>query len=284
MKDKNIGYWMITPAMLVILLLMIYPLLESLYISFTNQHIGSSGMFIGLANYQRLFHMGVFLQALANSGIYVSVSLTLKMLLGLFLALILNSLPKGRGFFRALILLPWVIPASMSVLVWQWMFDPTFSVFNWILTHMGLTSVTWLGSPLWARVSVITVNVWRGVPFFAVAIGAGLVNVPAELYEAASLDGAGKVAKFARITLPLLRPVLSVVLLYSLVMTIGDFTIVHILTRGGPMQSTHLLGTLSYQIGLAGSEIGLGSAISLFILPVLMIASFFALRMVLDHE
>ena len=168
--------------------------------------------------------------------------------------------------------------------MWQWMFDPTFSVFNYILIHIGLTPINWLGSPLWARLSVITVNVWRGVPFFAVALGAGLVNVPEELYEAASLDGAGKVAKFARITLPLLRPVLSVVLLYSLVMTIGDFTIVHILTRGGPMQSTYLLGPLSYQIGLAGSEIGLGSAISLFILPILLIASFFALRVVLNHD
>jgi len=283
-KEKGTAYFMITPVLLILVLLVAYPLCSSVYTSMTDRRIGAPGDFIGFGNYTRLVHQGVFLRTLANSGLYVSISLLLKTVLGLALALLLKQLPIGRNVLRAIVLLPWVIPTSMSVLIWQWMFDPSFSVLNWILAHIGISRIPWLGTPFWARFSVITINVWRGIPFFAIAFGAGLTAIPQDLYESASIDGAGSLTKFLKITFPLLIPVFNIVLLYSLVMTIADFDIVYILTRGGPFQSTHLLGTLAYQIGLAGTQISQGAAISLFIFPVLMIAAFFALRAVVGQE
>lgn len=282
--DKRTAYLMIAPALLILLLLVGYPIGISIATSLTDRRVGSPGSFVGLANYVTLVHQPVFLRTLRNTGIYVSLAVTLKTVFGLMLALLLHRLPLGRNFLRAVVLLPWVIPTSMSVLIWQWMFDPTFSVLNWILTRLGMSRVPWLGTSFWAMFSVITVNVWRGIPFFAIAFGAGLTAIPQELYESASIDGAGSMTMFFKITLPLLIPVFNVVLLYSLVMTVADFDIVYILTRGGPFHSTHLLGTLAYQIGLAGARIGQGAAISLFIFPILMSSAFFALRAVISQE
>lgn len=284
MSNKLTPYLMIAPALLILILLIAYPVAQSIYTSLTNRRIGTSGDFVGLANYVMLFRQKIFIQTLANTGLYTSISLLLKIVLGLALAILLSRLPRGRNLLRALVLLPWVVPTSMSVLIWQWMFDPTYSVVNWFLTHYSLSRISWLGTPLWARFVVIMINVWRGTPFFAISLGAGLASIPQELYEAASIDGAGSVAQFLKITFPLLIPVFNVVLLYSLVMTIADFDIVYILTRGGPFQSTHLLGTLAYQVGLAGTRISQGAAISLFILPVLTIAAFFAIRAVITQE
>lgn len=284
MSNKHTAYLMVTPVLLTLVLLIAYPLGQSIYTSLTDRRIGTSGKFVWFANYTKLFRQEVFLRTLANSGLYVSISLLLKTSLGLALALLLHRLPVGRNLLRAVVLLPWVVPASMSVLIWQWMFDPSFSVLNWILAHLGISRIPWLGTPFWARFAVITINVWRGIPFFAIAFGAGLTAIPQDLYESASIDGAGSLTKFLKITFPLLIPVFNIVLLYSLVMTIADFDIVYILTRGGPFQSTHLLGTLAYQVGLAGTQISQGAAISLFIFPVLMISAFFALRAVTGQE
>jgi multiple sugar transport system permease protein len=198
--------------------------------------------------------------------------------------MLLEKAKYGKSVLRAVLLLPWVVPASMSVLAWQWMFDPTYSLINWILVQLGGKAISWLGSPFWARTAVITINVWRGIPFFAIGFTAGLTSIPIELYESASMDGAGEIRKFFRITLPLLMPVFSIILLYSIVQTISDFETIFILTRGGPMESTHLLGTVAFFIGLAGTELGKGAAISLFIFPVLFMAAFFAIRTVIKNE
>ncbi len=282
--SKTSAYLMIAPALLVLVLLMVYPVLVSIYTSLTDRRIGTDGNFVGLTTYVQLIRQPIFLRTLANTGLYVSISLILKTIFGLALALLLHHVPAGRNILRAVVLLPWLIPTSMSVLIWQWMFEPTFSVLNWILTQFGLGRISWLGNPFWARLAVITVNVWRGIPFFSIAFGAGLTAIPQELYESASIDGAGSVTKFFKITFPLLIPVFSIVVLYSLVMTIADFDIVHILTRGGPFQSTHLLGTLAYQVGLAGTQISQGAAISLFIFPALIFAAFFAMRTIIGRE
>jgi multiple sugar transport system permease protein len=281
---KRTAYLMIIPVLFILLLLMVYPVGLSIYTSLTDRRIGTSGKFVGLDTYRRIVNQPFFVRTLINSGLYVSISLTLKTIFGLLLALLLHHIPAGRNFLRAIVLLPWVVPTSMSVLIWQWMFDPSFSVLNWILTQLGLNRVSWLGAPFWARLAVITVNVWRGIPFFSIALGAGLTAIPQELYESASIDGATSIQQFFRITLPLLTPVFNIVLLYSLVMTIADFDIVYILTRGGPFQSTHLLGTLAYQVGLPGTQISQGAAISLFIFPILLVAAFFALRTVISQE
>lgn len=279
-SDRRAGYLMIAPVCVFLALIMVYPMFQSLLTSLTDRTVGSPGHFIGLKNYRDLLRNDLFIQAVENTAIYVVATVVAKTILGMILALLIEGVRRGRPFLRALVLLPWVVPTSMSVLAWQWMFDPTYSVANWFLTHVGIPTISWLGDPSWARFSVMAINVWRGTPFFAIGLAAGLTSIPRELYESASMDGAGETRKFFRITLPLVIPVFSIVLLYSIVQTISDFEIVFVLTRGGPLNSTHLLGTLAYQIGLAGTELGKGSAISLFIFPILLVSAFFAIRTV----
>lgn len=276
MNQQKTAYLMIAPAIIVLLLLIAYPFFLSLYMSFTDKRIGEAGKFIGFQNYIYLFQSGIFWQVLKNTSYYTFFAVLLKAILGILLALILKQITFGRRVIRAFILLPWVVPATLSVLGWWWMFHPTASIVNWMVGF----KIPWLYNPFWARAAVITVNTWRGIPFFTICFLAGLVSIPEELYEAASVDGAGKLKRFFHITLPMLKPILGIVILFSIVRTVSDFVIVHVLTRGGPLQATHLFGTLAYQIGLSGTEIGKGAAISLFIFPFLAISAFILLRIV----
>ena len=178
-------------------------------------------------------------------------------------------------------LLPWVIPTALSTLAWGWMFDSLYSVVNWTAIHLGILTPpgpNWLGMPAYAMSAVIAVNVWRGLPFFAITVLAGLVSIPREYYEAAEVDGAGSWGGFRHVTLPLLKPVLAVVVLFSTIFTFSDFNIVQVLTRGGPVNSTHLFATLAYQVGLSGGNLGQGAAISLFLFPMLAAMVFVQLR------
>lgn len=284
MRERHLPLLLTSPALALLAGLIAYPFLMSLAMSLTNKRIGTAGTFVGLANYATLLRDDIFLQTIRNTLIYAVSAVSLKTVLGLSLALCLAAIPVGRRLFRGLVLLPWVVPTSLSVLAWWWMFDPLFSVINWVLRALGGPAVPWLSDPFWARVAVIMVNVWRGIPFFAVAFLSGLVSIPQEYYEAAEADGAGPLRSFWSITLPLMRPVLAIVVLFSVVMTVGDFEIVFLLTRGGPFGQTHLFSTYAYQVGLQGTDIGLGAAASLFIFPVLAIASYFIMRVVRAGE
>jgi len=188
------------------------------------------------------------------------------------LALILNQEFRHRNLVRGALLLPWIVPTSLSVLTWLWMFDSLFSVVNYVLLGLGVISkkIPWLGNPFWAMASVIIVNTWRGLPFFAASLLAGLMTIPRELYEAAQSDGAKALACFWFITLPLLRPVIAVVVLFSTIWTFADFQIVYILTHGGPLNATQIFATMAYDVALAAGRIGEGSAISLFLFPALL--------------
>lgn len=274
------GYLFVLPALLVIGCLVAYPFCMAIYLSLTNALVGTEGSFIGLKNYTDLMQNEIFRQTLKNSLIYTFFAVLLKIVLGIGLALLLNQSIRGRKLFRGAILLPWIIPNTLSTLGWLWMFDPLFSVFNWVLKHLGLiqTNVSWLSNPYWAMFSIIMVNVWRGLPFFAITMLAGLVSIPQELYKAAHTDGAGAVRCFLHITLPLLKPLILIVVLFSTIFTISDFNIVYILTRGGPLNMTHLLSTLSFQVGLSGGKLGQGAAISLFMFPVLCVVVYFQLK------
>jgi multiple sugar transport system permease protein len=274
------GYAFILPALLVILCLVAYPFAMAIYLSMSDAWVGTEGKFVGFRNYGDLVQNDIFRQTLQNSLVFTFFAVTVKTILGMALALLLNARIRFQRIFRGAILLPWVIPNTMSTLGWLWMFDPLFSVLNWVLKHAGLiqTNVSWLSNPYWAMVSIVTVNVWRGLPFFAITLLAGLVSIPPELYRAAHIDGAGAVRCFFRITLPLLKPLLLIVILFSTISTISDFNIVYILTRGGPMNLTHLLATLSFQIGLSGGRLGLGAAVSLFMFPVLCVVVYFQLK------
>src|SRR5579884_2281321 len=272
--EARLGYLMVAPAVLLLILLIAYPFLMSLYMSLTDEYVGTPGRFIGLGNFVYLLHDDVFRQTAINSVLYT------------VLALLLYALPWGSRLFRGVILLPWVIPTALSTLAWWWMYTPPYSVVNWMLMRLGVISqpILWLSDPAWARIGIIVVNVWRGLPFYAITFLAGLVAIPRELFEAAETDGAGPLVQFRAIILPLLRPILSIVVMYSTVFTIADFEIVFILTRGGPMNMTHLFSTLAFQVGLVSTFIGRGAAITLFIFPVLAVASFFILRLVRAGE
>jgi multiple sugar transport system permease protein len=277
--QEKLAYTLIAPAIILLLFIVGYPFLTGIYLSLTNARIGQPGTFIGIQNFITLAKSSLFQTALKNSVLYTFISVVVKLALGLALALTLNKDLRAKKFLRGAILLPWVVPIVLSATGWKWMYDPTYSVINWTLMKLGIIEekILWLGNPWLARLSVILVNIWRGTPFFAVNLLAGLMTIPQQLYDAAETDGAGMVTKFWYITLPLLKPVLAFVLLFSTVMTISDFPIVYVLTRGGPLNSTHLFSTLAFQVGLITGYLGKGAAVSLFIFPVLLVVVYFQL-------
>ena len=195
------------------------------------------------------------------------------------LALLLFRIARFKRLIRGAVLLPFIVPTALSTLVWWWMFEPMYSVVNWTLKSLHIINrdLPWLPDPYLAMFAVILVNTWRGLPFFAITILAGLVAIPREMYEAAECDGAGPMGRFWRITVPLLKPVLAVVILFSAIFTLSDFNIVYILTKGGPINMTHLFATYSFAIGLQSGQIGLGAAVSLFLFPILLAVVFLQL-------
>jgi multiple sugar transport system permease protein len=253
----------------------------AIYFSLSDYWVGSPGQFIGLGNFREILANEVFRQTVQNSFVFTAIALTAKTVLGVWLALLLARNLRGKRLIRGAVLLPWVIPTALATLGWQWMFDSLYSVVNWTAISVGIMSPpgpNWLGMASYAMAAVITVNVWRGLPFFAITVLAGLVSIPREFYEAAEVDGASAWGRFWYVTLPLLKPVLAVVILFSTIFTFNDFNIVYVLTRGGPVNTTHLFATLAYQTGLAGGNLGQGAAISLFMLPTLGLVVFFQLR------
>jgi multiple sugar transport system permease protein len=281
-REQVMGYTLIAPAFLLLAVLVAWPFFMALYFSLTDSWVGRPGSFIGLRNFWQLLHDGIFLQTLRNSFEFTFFAVIFKTGLGMALALLLFRTVKFKKWVRGAVLLPWVIPTALSTLGWWWMFDSLYSVVNWTLVNLGILDVgpNWLGTPHLAKTAVITVNVWRGIPFFAITILAGLVSIPSELYEAAKTDGAGSVAQFWYITLPMLKPVLAIVVLFSTIFTFSDFNIVYVLTRGGPINSTHLFATLANQIGLQSGKIGEGAAVSLFMFPILVMVVYFQLRFI----
>jgi multiple sugar transport system permease protein len=274
------GYSLISPAVFLMLVLLAYPFALAVYISLTDRILGEPGKLIWFRNFIKLLQDSLFLQTVWNSFIYTTSTVLLKMILGIILALLLNQEIPCRNLVRGALLLPWIVPTSLSVLTWLWMFDSLFSVVNHILLGLGLITrkIPWLGDPFWAMVSVIIVNTWRGLPFFAISFLAGLMTIPRELYEAAETDGARGFRKFWHITLPLLQPVIAVVVLFSTIWTFADFQIVYILTHGGPINATQIFATMAYDVALVAGRIGEGSAISLFLFPALLFAIILMLR------
>ena len=281
-REQVMGYTLIAPAFVLLGVLVAWPFAMALYFSVTDSWVGQPGSFIGLRNYWNLLHDGIFIQTLKNSFVFTFSAVFFKTVLGMVLALLLFRTIRFKKWVRGAVLLPWVIPTALSTLGWWWMFDSLYSVFNWVLVNSGIVQVgpNWLGTPYLAKIAVITVNVWRGLPFFAITILAGLVSIPQELYEAAKTDGAGAWARFWYITVPMLKPVLAIVILFSTIFTFSDFNIVYVLTRGGPINSTHLFATLANQVGLQSGKIGEGAAVSLFMFPILVMVVYFQLRFV----
>jgi multiple sugar transport system permease protein len=281
-KDARLGPLMVAPAAILLIALIGYPFLSAIYLSFTDRLIARSqtGNFVWFKNYVDLVHDSIFQKTTVNTFNYAFTAVFFKLVLGMLMALVLDQVKVLKNLFRGAMLLPWIVPTSLSALGWLWMFQPQFSVLNRLLLDSGIIheKIIWLGSPFLAMFSVQLVNIWRGIPFFGISLLAGMQTIPQDLYEAAEIDGANAWRKFWHVTFPLLMPVTIVVTLFSIVQTFADFQIVYVLTRGGPVNSTHLFATLTYQTAILGGELGKGAAISLFMFPVLVIAVILQLR------
>jgi multiple sugar transport system permease protein len=264
---------LLAPTAVLLGLFIAYPFVEGVRLALSDARVGDPGHFVGLANFVTLWHDNIFWTAVWNTFWYTGVTTTFKLGLGLWLAMLLNRHFRGKAIVRAFILLPFIIPTVLSTFAWKWMFDPTFSVINWTLFQLGLIHVriNWLGDPDLAMASIIVVNIWRGVPFFAISLLAGLQTISPELNEAAAIDGARPWARFWYVTWPLLLPVTMVVMLFSVIQTFADFQLVYVMTGGGPANATHLFATYAYQIGIVSGLLSQGAAVSLAMFPFLFI-------------
>lgn len=268
------------PGVLLLTVFMAYPFFLGLWLSVTDSTIGHAGRFIAFRNFTGLLGDSIFRQTARNTFIYALVTVPFKLALGLGLALVLNAAIPFRNAVRAAVLMPFIVPTALSSLGWLMIFDPIFSPVSWLLRHWGLIArnINFLGSPVLAIVSVMIANIWRGTPFFGVTILAGLQAVPAELHDAAAIDGAGAWHRFLNVTLPIITGVMLISTLFSIIMTFADFQLIYILTKGGPANETHIFGTYAYQIGLSATEIGQGAAIALYMFPILAVLAVLLLR------
>jgi len=278
-SSRNLlGMLFMFPAGMLLLVFLTYPLLLGVWLGFTDAKIGRAGEWVGLENYSFLLQDEVTRLALFNTLFYTFVASVLKFALGLWLALLLNEKLPFKTFFRTVILLPYIVPTALSALAFWWIYDSQFSVISWMLVKMGVitTYIDFLGNPWNARLSTIAANVWRGVPFVAITLLAGLQTISPSLHEAAAIDGATGWQRFRYITLPLLTPIIAVVMTFSVLFTFTDFQLIYVLTRGGPLNATHLMATLSFQRAIPGGSLGEGAAIAIAMIPFLLAAILFS--------
>jgi multiple sugar transport system permease protein len=279
LENRNfLGFLFMLPAAALLLVFLSYPLGLGTWLGFTDAKIGRPGAWVGLGNYIYLFDDQVARLALFNTVFYTSVATVVKFALGLWLALLLNKNLPFKSFVRAVILLPYIVPTALSALAFWWIYDTQFSVVSWALTRMGLIDhyIDFLGDPWLARGSVIVANVWRGIPFIAICLLAGLQTISPSYYEAAVLDGATPWQMFRYITLPLLTPIIAVVMTFSILFTFTDFQLIYVLTRGGPLNATHLMATLAFQRAIPGGSLGEGAALATAMVPFLLAAILFS--------
>ena len=275
---NGLGLVFMLPAGVLLLLFLTYPLGLGVWLGFTDAKIGRPGEFVGLENYAFLWGDSVTRLALFNTLFYTIVASVLKFVLGLCLALLLNRHLPFKTVLRAIVLLPWIVPTALSAIAFWWIYDSQFSVVSWVLQRLGLIDryVDFLGDPWNARWSTIVANVWRGIPFVAISLLAGLQTISPSLYEAAAIDGATAWQRFRHVTLPLLTPIIAVVMTFSVLFTFTDFQLIYVLTRGGPLNATHLMATLSFQRAISGGAMGEGAALATAMVPFLLAAIMFS--------
>jgi multiple sugar transport system permease protein len=273
-----LGLLFMLPAGVLLLVFLTYPLGLGTWLGFTDTKVGRAGIWVGLDNFRFLWGDEVTRLALFNTLFYTIVASIVKFVLGLWLATLLNRHIPFKSFFRAVVLLPFIVPTALSAIAFWWIYDAQFSVVSWVLVKMGVmdTYIDFLGQPWLARLSTIAANIWRGVPFVAICLLAGLQTISPSLYEAAALDGATPWQRFRYVTLPLLTPIIAVVMTFSVLFTFTDFQLIYVLTRGGPLNSTHLMATLSFQRAISGGSLGEGAAIATAMVPFLLAAILFS--------
>jgi multiple sugar transport system permease protein len=273
-----LGLLFMLPAAIFLVVFLSYPLGLGVWLGFTDTRIGRSGIFVGLENYQLLWDDSIFWLSVFNTILYTVVASILKFMLGLWLALLLNEHIPFKAFIRAIVLLPWVVPTVLSAIAFWWIYDTQFSIISWAFMSLGWidSPINFLGDPKNARATVILTNVWRGIPFVAITLLAGLQTISPSLHEAATLDGATSWQRFRCITLPMLSPLIAVVMTFSVLFTFTDFQLIYVLTRGGPLNATHLMATLSFQRAIPGGQLGEGAAIAVAMVPFLLAAILFS--------
>jgi len=270
-NQRVLAVALLAPGVIILTIFIAYPFVMAIWFALTDISVGVAGKFIGIENFSKAWEDTIFQTAFKNTVFYTFWATVFKLSLGMWLALLLNRHFRFKRIIRASMLLPFIIPTVLSTFAWRWMFDPTFSVINWVLYHAGWITdrIPFLSDGDWAMWCAILVNTWRGMPFFAITLLAGLQTISPDLHEAAALDGANAWHRFWHVTWPLLLPVTLVVVVFSVIQTFSDFQLIYVLTGGGPANSTHLVATYAYQIGVASGLLGQGAAISLFMFPVL---------------
>ena len=281
--DRLLGGVMLAPSIVYIAALVGFPLLLAVYLSLSNATTGSPSLqYVGLTNFIRAIDSSIFRSALTNTFIFTFISEILVIVLGNILALTLQQKFAGRALVRFLILLPWAAPFALGAIGWKWMFDSLYSVVNWMLRAVHILGPRefpqWLGVPTLAMAAIIIVHVWRMLPFSAVVLLAGLSSVPPDVLDAAAVDGAGFFQRFFRIVLPMLLPIITVAVLFGTIFTFTDLSLVYILTGGGPFNSTHVLSSWAFQVGIIAGDLGQGAAVAIFLLPVLLFVTIAMLR------
>jgi multiple sugar transport system permease protein len=279
-------YLMVLPAVVYVLALIGFPLAMGIWYSLTDTTVARDGRFIGLKNFVDVLRDPTFTLALRNTTIIAVVATAAKITLSVALAFLLLGAFPGRSWLRTLFVLPWTIPIALSTIAWKWMFHSQFSVVNWLLLQAGVIDhgIQWLGTPVPAMIAVILVSTWRAVPFGAIVVMAGLTALPADVIDAARVDGANWWQRFQRVIVPLIAPILFIALLFDLIFTLSELTVVFLLTSGGPVDQTQVLANYALQVGVSGSQLGEGAAIALFLLPVLVVLTIFALRAIARRE
>ena len=275
-QKPRIAFIMCLPLILMVACLIIYPFFFSIFLATLNK---AETKFVGIANFLFLFKRETFWLVVQQSILFALVAVFFKALIGFVAAHSINELPsKGQRKWRGMLLVPWVIPPALSTLGWWWLFEPTYSALNWMLGKLSIDAIPWLSETFWARFSIILVNIWVGAPFFLIMYLAALKSIPEDLYEASSIDGANYWQKLFYITLPMMKNIISITILFSIIVTFANFDIVRVLTRGGPIDTTHLFATYAFRVGIESGDIPLGATVSLFMFPVLAILSFVILR------
>jgi multiple sugar transport system permease protein len=275
-RKSMVAFLFALPLITIVASLVIYPAFYAIHLATLNKGMQH---FVGFDNFLFLFKRNTFWMVVEQSVLFAVTAVVFKAVIGFVVAHFVHNIPlKGQRKWRGMLLIPWVIPPAMSTLAWLWLFDPSYSAFNWVLTALGFDGIPWLGNPYWARAGVILVNVWVGSPFFMIMYLAALKSVPEQLHEAAAIDGASWLQKIWYINLPMMANIIQITALFSLIVTFANFDIVKVLTNGGPVDQTHVFATWAFTLGIWGNDLPLGASVSLFMFPILAVAATLILR------
>ena len=285
-KDLRLGLLLMIPIVLIVFIIIGIPLVRAIYWSFTDKIVGNDATFIGLKNYSALLKDKVYWKSLKNTAIYTVGCIIAKLLLGLLWAVLLNQNFHGKSFFRTALLIPWALPGMVAAMTWRWMYDSTYGIINSLLLSLGIIDlpINWLSNPKIVLFSAMIVNIWRGVPFFMFSILGELQTLDTQVYEAATVDGAGIFKQFRYITIPGISNVLKVTTLLSTIWTFNDFENVWLVTGGGPLYASSVIASYTYDMAFIQNKLGKALSISVSVIPILLVLMIFFSRMKKQDE